>query len=176
MLADYPNLPTAPRELVMAGRNAYFEIGATRTPLAPGNLVIDKNPLLMGAVPLIRRMFPDAQIILALRHPCDVALSCFTTNFKLNDGMSNFLRLDTDGRTIRSQLQLFRASAQLLPRANVHTVKYESLVANREHELRSLFDFLGLDWHDDVLDHAATALGRGRIKTASYAQVMEPIY
>jgi hypothetical protein len=57
-----------------------------------------------------------------------------------------------------------------------HTVVYENVVADRESELRKLFDFLGLDWHDAVLDHQKTALGRGRIKTASYAQVVEPIY
>jgi len=49
-------------------------------------------------------------------------------------------------------------------------------VADRETELRALFDFLGLDWHDAVLDHQETAKKRGRIKTASYAQVIEPIY
>jgi hypothetical protein len=55
-------------------------------------------------------------------------------------------------------------------------VVYERLVAERAPELRSLFEFLGLEWHDDVLDHESTAKGRGRIKTASYSQVVEPIY
>jgi hypothetical protein len=53
---------------------------------------------------------------------------------------------------------------------------YENVVADRERELRALFEFLRLDWDDAVLDHQATALKRGRIKTASYAQVVEPIY
>jgi hypothetical protein len=57
-----------------------------------------------------------------------------------------------------------------------HVVRYENVVADRERELRDLFDFLDLDWHDAVLDHQSTALKRGRIKTASYAQVVEPIY
>jgi hypothetical protein len=58
----------------------------------------------------------------------------------------------------------------------VHRVIYENVVADRDSELRRLFDFLELDWHDAVLDHQSTALSRGRIKTASYAQVAEPIY
>ncbi len=49
-------------------------------------------------------------------------------------------------------------------------------MADPEGELRPLLEFLGLDWRDEVLDHQATALGRGRIKTASYAQVAQPLY
>ena len=89
--------------------------------------------------------------------------------------MSSFLRLDTTAELYDLSFSYLERVRSLLP-VNVHTVKYEAIVANREHELQSLFDFLGLDWHDDVLDHQATALGRGRIKTASYAQVAEPIY
>jgi tetratricopeptide (TPR) repeat protein len=175
ILADYPHLPTAPRELVTSARNAYFKDLAERTPMAPGHLIIDKNPLLIGAIPLIHRIFPDAKIILALRHPCDVALSCFTTNFKMNDGMSSFLRLDTTAELYDLSFNYFELVRRLLPLA-VHTVHYEKLVADREGELNSLFDFLGLGWNANVLNHQKTALDRGRIKTASYSQVAEPIY
>ncbi|MBV9527619.1 tetratricopeptide repeat-containing sulfotransferase family protein [Sphingomonas sp.] len=175
LMADFPNLPTATPELVAAARNAYFEEVAKHTPMAPGKLIVDKNPLLMGAVPLIRRIFPDARIILAIRHPCDVVLSCFTTNFKLNDGMSSFLRLDTTAELYDLCFSYFERVRELMP-VNVHEVLYERVVTDREHELESLFDFLGLGWDSNVLDHQATAAKRGRIKTASYAQVGEPIY
>jgi tetratricopeptide (TPR) repeat protein len=175
LLADYPHLPEARPELIAAARNAYFDEVAKRTAMAPGKLIIDKNPLLMAGLPLIRRIFPDAKIILAVRHPCDVALSCFTTNFKLNDGMSSFLRLDTTAELYDLSFSYFERVQKLLPQA-AHTVIYEKVVADREAELKSLLDFLGLDWSDQVLDHQKTALKRGRIKTASYSQVAEPIY
>ena len=175
LLADYPNLPHAPSELIAAARNAYFEAVAKRTPMAPDKMIVDKNPLFTVALPMIRRIFPDAKIILAVRHPCDVALSCFTTNFKLNDGMSSFLRLDTTAELYDLSFRYFDRFQKLLPMA-VHTVVYENVVADRERELRSLFDFLDLDWNEQVLDHQSTALKRGRIKTASYSQVSEPIY
>ena len=57
----------------------------------------------------------------------------------------------------------------------MHTVIYENVVADRQRGLAGLFDFLELDWHDAVLDHQSTARSRGRIKTASYAQVIEPV-
>ncbi|HEV2593741.1 MAG TPA: sulfotransferase [Sphingomicrobium sp.] len=173
-LANYPELPTAPRDVIAKARDAYWEAVATRRRTG-SKIIIDKNPLYTVALPLIRRIFPDAKIILALRHPCDVALSCFTTNFKLNDGMSSFLRLDTTAELYDLAFRHFERVQSLLPMAT-HTVKYENVVADREQELKGLFNFLDLNWDPTVLDHQKTARERGRIKTASYSQVVEPIY
>ena len=175
ILADYNEIPTASDEKIQAARDGYFEAAASRTALKPENLLIDKNPLLSNAIPFIRRIFPDARIILALRHPCDALLSCYATNFRLNDGMASFTRLETAAELYDITFSYFERVQQLLPMPT-HIVRYESVVADRDRELRKLFDFLGLDWHDAVLDHETTARGRGRIKTASYAQVVEPIY
>lgn len=171
----YDDLPVATDEEIQAARDGYFETAASLTPLKPGNLLVDKNPLIINVVPYMRRLFPEAKFILALRHPCDVVLSCFVTNFRLNDGMSSFTRLDTAAELYDLSFKYFERVQSLLP-TPTHVVMYEKVVADRDRELRSLFDFLGLDWHDAVLDHQTTALGRGRIKTASYAQVAEPIY
>lgn len=175
LIPDFEGLPTAKEDDIKAARDAYFECAASLTPLAPGNLLIDKNPLTMNLLPLVRRLFPEARIILALRHPCDVVLSCFMANFRLNDGMSNFLSLENAADLYDASFSYYEHVQQLMP-FPTHVVMYEKLVADRETELRALFDFLGLDWHDAVLDHQETAKKRGRIKTASYAQVIEPIY
>jgi tetratricopeptide (TPR) repeat protein len=175
VLEDHDTLPLATDEQIVAARNAYFEAAGALTPLKAGNLLVDKNPLAMNALPVIRRLFPDARIILALRHPCDVVLSCYVTNFKLNDGMSNFVHLETTAELYDLSFSYLERCQELMPMP-MHRVIYENVVADRNRELRSLFEFLGLDWHDAVLDHQTTALGRGRIKTASYSQVVEPIY
>ena len=175
LLPEFENLPAASDEQIRTAREEYFRIAGSLTPMAPGKVLVDKNPLSMNGLPIIRRLFPDARILLALRHPCDVVLSCFVTNFKLNDGMSNFVRLETAAELYDLSFSFFDRSQELLPMP-CHTVRYEKLVEDREVELGAAFDFLGLDWHDDVLEHEATARRRGRIKTASYAQVAEPIY
>jgi len=175
LLGGFADLPLASDEDIQAARDAYFRTASSLGTLTPGNLLVDKNPLAMNMLPSIHRLFPDARIILALRHPCDVVLSCFNTNFKLNDAMANFVRLDTAA-------ELYDLSFKYLERAEklfgmpMHRIAYENIVTDREQELRSLLDFLELEWDDEVLDHQATALGRGRIKTASYSQVVEPIY
>lgn len=58
----------------------------------------------------------------------------------------------------------------------VKTVVYERLVQDTPRELRPLFEWLGLDWPGDDLDHRTAARARGVVHTASYAQVTEPIY
>jgi tetratricopeptide (TPR) repeat protein len=175
LFANYDEIPAASDECIQEARDAYFEAVKARTPLKPGNLLIDKNPLAINAVPFIRRLFPDAKVILALRHPCDVLLSCYVTNFRMNDGMASFVSLDTGAELYDLSFGYFERLQSLMP-TPAHTVMYEKVVADQDRELRALFEFLELDWHDAVLDHQTTALGRGRIKTASYAQVVEPIY
>jgi tetratricopeptide (TPR) repeat protein len=174
-ILPFDALADASDQQIEEARSEYFRVAGERTPLAPGKLLIDKNPLSMNALPTIRRLFPEARIILALRHSCDVVFSCYATNFKLNDGMSNFLGLDTAAELYDLSFSYFE-KAQALLGLPVHRFVYENVVGDRESELRSLLDFLGLDWSDDVLDHESTALSRGRIKTASYAQVAQPIY
>jgi hypothetical protein len=174
-LQDFAQLPVAKEQDVKTARDLYFDCAGKLTSLEPGNLLIDKNPLAMNGVPLIKRIFPDARIILALRHPCDVVLSCFVTNFKLNDGMANFTRLETAAALYDLSFRYFERACELL-QPEVHTFRYENLVQDRDAELRPLFRFLGLEWDDDALDHQVTARGRSHIKTASYAQVVEPIY
>lgn len=175
ILQNFDDLATASDEEVRRARDAYFDYAATRADIGGDKLLIDKNPLASNALPLIRRMFPDARIIVALRHPCDVVLSCFATNFKLNDGMANFLRLDSTAELYDLTFTYLERVRELLP-MSIHTIKYEALVADPEAELRSVVDFLGLPWDGRLVDHQRTARGRGRIKTASYAQVVEPIY
>lgn len=175
LLPEFDAIPEATDEQISEARDEYFRTAAKLTQLASDKLLIDKNPLSMNGLPIIARLFPGARIILALRHPCDVVLSCYVTNFKLNEGMANFLRLETAAELYNLSFRYFEQAEKLL-KLPVHRVVYEDLIADRERQLRSLFEFMGVEWRDEVLDHETTARSRGRIKTASYAQVAEPIY
>lgn len=156
-------------------RALYFREVAENIDLRPDTLLIDKNPLHLNKVPLIHRLFPDARFILALRHPLDVVLSCFITNFRLNDAMANFVDLETSAAFYDLNFSFWEQSRAIMP-IRVHEIVYERIVADSEAELRPLFDYLDLDWRGEVLDHRRTAMERGVITTASYSQVTEPIY
>ena len=156
-------------------REVYFDTLDAEDPPPPGKRVVDKMPLNIAELPVIHRLFPDARIILALRHPCDVVLSCFTTNFGLNRAMANFLDLGDAARLYDLVMRCWTRCSEVFP-LQVHELRYEDLVEDPEAAIRPLLDFLGLDCEAAMLDHRRAAASRGYVASASYAQVTEPLY
>ena len=159
---------------IQALRSTYFELADRCVPAAGSKLLIDKNPLAMGSLPIVHRLFPDARIIFMERHPCDVVLSCFMTRFQPTGIGTNFLALRDTALLYDEMMQLWTKSAELLP-LTIFTIRYEKLVEDLERELRPLADFLGLSWLPEMVDNRKTASRRSFIKTPSYAQVTEPV-
>lgn len=173
MLGDMERLAQLDEGKVEALRARYFN--ALPAPVPPGKLLIDKNPLATLRTPLIHRMFPDARFIFAVRHPCDVVLSCFMQSFQMTEAMASFLDL-TNGALLYDRAMTYWHKCQDIFPLHVRTIRYEDVVADLEGELRPLLEFLGLPWNEKMLDHQRTAAGRGLIRTPSYAQVTEKIY
>ena len=160
---------------ITRAQSRYFEIAAEYADVDAGPVLVDKAPLLLNQAAFIHRLFPQAPFLFALRHPADVLLSCFVSNFSLNSAMANFLRLDSAADFYDLTFKIWENARAILP-LDVKTVVYEQMVDDPAKVLRPVVEALGLDWHEDMLDHTKTAAGRGLITTASYAQVTEPIY
>jgi hypothetical protein len=96
-------------------------------------------------------------------------------NFQLNRAMVSFTDLDEAARLYDAAFEVWTRATSLLP-VRVHIVRYERMVEDLESEMRALLDFLGLAWNAKVLDNRGAAARRDYIRTASYAQVAEPIY
>ncbi len=156
-------------------RNLYFDEARRWIDRRDDALLVDKFPLHLNKVPIIHRLFPDARYVLALRHPLDVLLSCYVTNFRLNGAMANFLELQTAAWVYDQSFGFWEQCRQMMGLC-CHTVVYERVVEDSRAELQPLCTYLGLDWSDELLDHQRTAARRGVITTASYAQVTEPLY
>jgi Flp pilus assembly protein TadD len=156
-------------------RRRYFSELQKLSPPSPGKLVIDKFPMATLHAPLIYRLFPDAKIVFALRHPCDVVLSCFMQNFRLSKTMASFLTIENAARYYAAAMTFWTMARERLP-LHVHTVRYEDLLEDQKGELRSLSDYLGLGWEEGLLSHERTARERGYIRTPSYHQVTEGLY
>lgn len=174
VIGDFAELPArSPHQLEQARRAYFAELDRHVEPGFEGR-VIDKLPLNMLGLPIVYNLFPDARVIFAQRHPCDVVLSCFLQAFTQNDAMACFLDLEDAAGLYDAAMRLFWSSRELLP-LKFHTLVYEELIADPESALRSAVEFLGLDWRPELLDHQATALARGAINTPSYAQVVRPL-
>jgi hypothetical protein len=140
-----------------------------------GRLLLDKNPFQSSHAGLIRLLFPDARFIFALRHPCDVVLSCFMQAFGNNAAYENFRDLASTASVYGMVMDLWAIhQRQLGP--DVYTLRYESLVEDKRGEMKRLLGFLGLDWVEAMEDHTRQAKKRGRIYTPSYHQVIKPVY
>ena len=137
--------------------------------------LVDKHPLNMQRVPLIKRLFPKARFILAERHPYDVVLSCFMANFRSNIAMRSFTDLEEAARTYDAVWQAWHRALDLFD-VDWRAVRYERLVQDPRAELEPLVEWLGLAWNDRMVDHTETAKNRGRVRTASYAQIGEGLY
>ena len=174
-IGDFTRIGSFGEAEIAAVRARYFAELDRLSPPPPGKLVIDKNPLSMLRVPLIHRIFPDARIILTLRHPCDVVLSCFMQNFKVTEAMASFLDLTNAARTYDRIFSYWEQCRNLFP-IRVHSIAYEAMIEDLEGEMKPLLEFLDLPWDPAILDHQRTAKERGYIRTPSYAQVTEGIY
>jgi tetratricopeptide (TPR) repeat protein len=151
----------------------YWDAVRKRVALAPQQRLVDKNPMHMVLLPVIRRLFPDAPIILVIRHPCDTVLSCFLQHFP-----SDLALLGRDltalARSYSRAFGFWYAQWPLLePRT--HELKYEHLTTNFAAALDELCAFLQLPRHEAMLTPHQHARSKGFISTPSYAQVLEPV-
>ncbi len=137
-------------------------------------VVVDKMPLYTVQAGVIACLFPEARIVFSLRHPYDVCLSCLMQNFVDNPAMANF-------RDARRTVVLYERVMSLWMRLRasfaltVYTNRYEDLVRDPTRGARALAEFLGLAFDPAMLDSAGRAQQQARIRTASYAQVVNPI-
>jgi Flp pilus assembly protein TadD len=157
-----------------AVRARYWERAHRKVVLTRGQRLVDKNPLNLLRLPVIRRLFPNARIVLAVRHPCDVLLSCFMQHFRAPDFALLCRDLDSLALGFRRAFDFWYAQAQVLQPA-VREVRYETFVADFPAQTRALLEFLEVPWNEAVLAPAARAQEKGFISTPSYSQVVQPV-
>ena len=161
-------------EAIEAARADYWRrVNGEEAP-PEGALVIDKLPLNIVVLPLIKRVFPQAKIIFALRDPRDVILSCYQQRFGMNAAMAQFLSLDTAAPYYDAIMRLMDLCREKLA-LDLHQIRYEDVVADLAGAAHDLAAFLGVPFEPGMLSFRETALKRD-INTPSARQVIEPLY
>lgn len=138
------------------------------------SLVIDKLPLNLAYLFLIYRLFPKAPVVFLQRHPMDACISCYCQAFELEASMGYFLDIEQTVQYYDAVMQVATMSMEQVGNP-LHILRYEDLVAWPKEQLKALLEFLGLQWHDSVLDYAEQGDGPPS-NTPSYQQVSEPLY
>jgi len=138
-------LARAEGQSVNALRQAYWRRVRAAGADVAGKVFVDKHPLNSMKLPLIAKLFPHAKILFAVRDPRDVILSCFRRRFKMNPSMYELLTLP-GAAAFYAAVMTFADTVQRSLRLDWREVRYESLVAGFEGEMRSVCEYIGLEW------------------------------
>jgi Flp pilus assembly protein TadD len=155
-------------------RTHYWQRVRAVVALSPDKRLVDKYPLNMTLLPLIRRLFPNSPVVLAIRHPCDVLLSCFLQDFRAPELAMLCRDLPTLASAYARAFEFWYSQWPLL-RPCSYELRYEQLTADFATEVHELAEFLQLPWQEAMLAPGQRARARGFISTPSYSQVLEPV-
>jgi tetratricopeptide (TPR) repeat protein len=131
--------------------------------------VADKMPDNYLYVGLLALLFPRARFIHCRRDLRDVAVSCWMTNFRHIRWASDPDHLAARFRDYERLMDHWRQ----VPPVPFLEVDYEETVADLEGVARRLVSWCGLEWEPSCL---AFHEGKRPVRTASVAQVRQPIY
>lgn len=167
-------LATMGSQAIALARAEYWE-GVRSHGIRPaGKVFVDKHPLNTLKLPLIRKLFPDARIIFALRDPRDVVLSCFRRHFEINAVMYEFLTLEGTARFYAGTMSFAESCRAKLP-LEIHDHRYEDMIADFEGCVEAVCRFLGVSYQEAMKDFASTAQGLD-IRSPSAQQIKRGLY
>ena len=131
--------------------------------------VVNKLPLSAFDLGFAQRLLPGARFVFMSRHPLDVGLSNFRTNFHETNAFSKTLP-----GIARMTRALYRSLDDYIPKLGdtLRVQSYSALVADPEPQIRALVAHVGLPWDDACLTPEE---GEGAVHTASVLQVREAI-
>ena len=138
-------------------------------------LLVDKNPSLQNLIPAFVRIFPETKLIIALRDPRDVILSCFMQpHWPIMTGSVSYLSLEDSVASYNLGMDVWRTLQPILKNP-VLEVRYEDMVEDLETVARKTLDFLEVPWDAKVLgfdEHARKKM----VRSPTYADVTQPVY
>ena len=137
-------------------------------------VLLDKNPSPTMSLNIWLRVFPELKVIIALRDPRDVIISCFFLNIMLNATNVNFLSIERTAKHYADLMDVWLRMRELGGFDWIET-RYEDVVADLDEEGRKATEFLGLAWHPDQARYHETAR-RKVLYAPTYHDVTQPVY
>lgn len=142
--------------------------------LPEGRRVVDKLALNIINLPIIRRVFAGSKVIVALRDPRDVCMSCLMQPWDANFTSVRFRDLANIARVYAGVMGLWLKYREVLG-LDFLEVRYESVVSDTAGEAKRVIGFLGEPWDDAVLGYREEASAR-TASTPGAEAVARPVY
>ena len=168
-------LQPAPVDALRRARANYFRSAALFLGQPIGDrLLIDKNPSLTFLIPALIRVFPEIKLLIALRDPRDVVLSCFMQPMPLGQVSSAYLSIEG---TVEEYIAMMNLWQTVKPMISGHflEMRYEEMVADLEAVARKTLNFLDMRWDERVLGFDRHAREKA-VRSPTYADVTQPVY
>ena len=166
---DYlENLLTLDKEKIALHGKSYID--ETQWAREEKCFFIDKMPNNFPHIGLIKMILPNAKIIDARRNPMDGCFSCFKQYFA--KGQHFTYDLDDIARYYKDYVRIMDFWNTYFP-GSIHTVVYEDVINDPENQVRSMIEFLDLEFEESCLSFYKSSRP---VKTASSEQVRQPIY
>lgn len=143
-------------------------------PAAAGKMLVDKNPSPTARLPVWLRVFPELKVLIALRDPRDVVLSCYFQNLALNTTNVNFLDFERLAKHYGDLMGIWLMVREWSGFSWLET-RYEDMVADLAAEGRRMTTFLGLAWHEDQ-ERFYEKSGKKQLYSPTYQDVTRPVY
>jgi hypothetical protein len=140
-----------------------------------GRMHLDKNPAYNPTIPLLLRVLPDTRLIIALRDPRDVVLSCYLRYLPLNGVSVQFLTPERTAQRYALDMTAWLKFRELID-VQWCQVRYEDTVANAAEQARRALATLGLTWDDQVMNYRQRLTESKQVTSPSYEAVAQPIY
>jgi hypothetical protein len=168
-------LDSAPPSLLCHARENYFRCAEMFLGESIGaRLLVDKNPGVNVIIPVLVRICPETKFLVALRDPRDVVMSCFMQALTLTPASSAYLTVEGTVNQYASVMGFWLAMLPRLGNQWMH-VRYEEMVDDLPTVARSVLDFLGVGFEDNVLKYYENARTK-RVNSPAYADVRQPPY
>ena len=168
-------LDAVPAKRLTAQRERYLAYMAAALNQVIGDRVhLDKNPPFTLLIPAMFRLFPEIKLLVALRDPRDVVLSCFMQYLPLNTNSVCYLTLERAAERYAFDMAAWRRFREILPPCWLE-IRYEETVANLEQEARRTLDFLELPWNPEVLNYRERLKSKA-VASPTYEAVSKPLY
>jgi tetratricopeptide (TPR) repeat protein len=141
----------------------------------PGdNWLVDKNPSLTASLHVWLRLFPASKIIITLRDPRDIIISCYFQSLTLTPVNANFLSLVRAAKFYSDCMDAWLRLRDLGGFDWMET-RYEDIVNHLDAEGRRLTEFLGLPWHESQAKYYESARQKF-VFAPTYHDVTQPVY
>lgn len=137
-------------EMAESLRHHYFTTRAAHAKALNDNaVIIDSGPYNLPYLGVIARLFPNARLIITVRHPFDLCLSQWMAATPLDDVSIHFTSLSATAALYHRWMLIWAAAEKVLP-LNVHNFTREEALNEPAAAFAKLYQFLALRADPDL--------------------------